>query len=139
MALVHVAEIATLAGADCYILLPTRYNLRASSRCGALTSEASAFFTAPLPKPLSSVSSFKESKMNNMSTIVLGLLVGLVAPILLGVAMAAAKIVSIGRDTLTIKKALKKTTTIGARVGSTDATATKMPERKRDAEFHPAA
>jgi hypothetical protein len=77
--------------------------------------------------------------MNNMSTIVLGLLVGLVAPILLGVAMAAAKIMSIGRDTLTIKKALKKTITIGARVGSTDATATKMPERKRDAEFHPAA
>jgi hypothetical protein len=31
MALVHAAEIATLAGAGCYILLPTRYNLRASS------------------------------------------------------------------------------------------------------------
>ncbi len=75
----------------------------------------------------------------NISTIVLGLLVGSVEPILLGVAMAAAKNTSIGRDTLTVKKALRKTTTTGARVGSKDATATKMPERKRDAEFHPAA
>jgi hypothetical protein len=52
--------------------------------------------------------------------------------------MAAAKIVSIGRGTLTIKKALRKTTT-GARVGSSDATVTKMPERKLDAEVRPAA
>jgi acyl-CoA hydrolase len=76
----------------------------------------------------------------NMLTIVLGLLVGLVAPILVGVAMAAAKIVSIGRDAFTIKKkALRKTTTTGARAGSTDATVTKMPESKRDAEIRPAA
>jgi acyl-CoA hydrolase len=76
----------------------------------------------------------------NMLTMILGLLVGLVAPILVGVAMAAAKIVSIGRHTLTIKKkALRKTTTTGARAGSTDATVTRMPERKRDAEVRPAA
>jgi hypothetical protein len=31
MALVHAADIATLAGAGCYILLPARYNLRDSS------------------------------------------------------------------------------------------------------------
>jgi len=74
----------------------------------------------------------------NMLTIVLGLLVGLVAPILLGGAMAAAKIVSIGRGALTMKKAQRKTTT-GARVGSSDATVTKMPERKPDAEGRPAA
>lgn len=74
----------------------------------------------------------------NMSTIVLGLLVGLVAPILLGVAMAAAKIASISRGTLTIKKALRKTTT-GAGVGSSNATVTKVPERKRDAYVRPAA
>ncbi len=74
----------------------------------------------------------------NMLTIVLGLLVGLVAPILLGGATAAAKIVSIGRGTLTIKKALRKTTT-GARVGSSDATVTKMPKSKPDAEGRPAA
>jgi acyl-CoA hydrolase len=76
----------------------------------------------------------------NMLTIVLGLLVGLVAPILVGVAMAAAKIVSIGRNALPIKKkALRKTTTTGARVGSTDATVTKVSERKRDAEVRRAA
>jgi hypothetical protein len=75
-----------------------------------------------------------------MLTMILGLLVGLVAPILVGVAMAAAKIVSIGRHTSTIKKkALRKTTTTGARAGSTDATVTRMPERKRDAEVRPAA
>jgi hypothetical protein len=77
----------------------------------------------------------------NMLTMILGLLVGLVAPILIGVAMAAAKIVSIGRHTLTIKKkALRKTTTTGARAaGSTGATVTRLPERKRDAEVRPAA
>ena len=73
-------------------------------------------------------------------TMILGLLVGLVAPILVGVAMAAAKIVSIGRDALTIKKkAIKKTTTTGALVGSADATVAKLPERKRGAEVRPAA
>ena len=76
----------------------------------------------------------------NMLTIVLGLLVGLVAPILVAVTMAAAKIASIGRNALTIKKkAIRKTTTTGARVGGTDATVTKMPERQRDAEIRPAA
>jgi hypothetical protein len=77
----------------------------------------------------------------NMLTIILGLLVGLVASLLVGVAMAAAKIVSIGRDALTIKKkAPRKTTTTGVRgVGSTDASVTKMLERKRDAEIRPAA
>ena len=75
-----------------------------------------------------------------MLTMILGLLVGLVAPILVGVAMAAAKIVSIGRDALTIKKkVIRKTTTTGAHVGSMDATVTKMPERKRIAEVRPAA
>ena len=76
-----------------------------------------------------------------MLTIILGLLVGLVASLLVGVAMAAAKIVSIGRDALTIKKkAPRKTTTTGIRgVGSTDASVTEMPERKRDAEIRPAA
>jgi cyanophycinase-like exopeptidase len=74
----------------------------------------------------------------NMSTIVLGLLAGLVASILSRVVMAA-KIVSIGWDTLTIKKALRKTTTTGACVGSTNATAAKMPARKQDAEVCPAA
>ena len=57
----------------------------------------------------------------NMLTIILGLLVGLVAPIVVGVAMAAAKIVSIGRDALTIKKAPRKTSTTGGGVGRTDA------------------
>ena len=137
MALVHAVEIATLAGAGCYILSPTRYNLRASSHMWGFDIRGLAFFTAPLPRPLSSVSSFKGTKMN-MSTIVLGLLVGLVAPILLGVAMAAAKIASIGRGTLTIKKALRKTTT-GARVGSSNATVAKLPERKRDTYVRPAA
>ena len=75
----------------------------------------------------------------NILTIILGLLVGLVATILIGVAMAAAKILSIGRDALTIKKAIRKMTTTSARVGSTDATVTKMPQRKRDAEIRPAA
>jgi hypothetical protein len=77
----------------------------------------------------------------NMLTIILGLLVGLVASLLVGVAMAAAKIVSLGRDALTIKKkAPRKTTTTGVRgVGSTDASVTKTLERKRDAEIRPAA
>jgi hypothetical protein len=76
----------------------------------------------------------------NISTMILGLLVGLAAPILVILAMAAAKIVSIGRDALTIKKkAPRKTTTTGARAGSTDAAVSKMPERKRDAEVRPAA
>ena len=77
----------------------------------------------------------------NTSTMILGLLVGLVAPILVVFAMAAMKIVSIGRDALTIKKkAPRKTTTTGVRgVGSTDASVTKMLERKRDAEIRPAA
>jgi len=76
----------------------------------------------------------------NISTMILGLLVGLVAPILVVLAMAAAKIVSIGRDALAIKKqGPRKTTTTGARVGSMDAAVRKMPERKRDAEVRPAA
>jgi hypothetical protein len=77
----------------------------------------------------------------NILTIILGLLVGLVAPILIGVAMAVAKIVSIGRDALTIKKkAPSKTSITGTRrVGSTDATVTKMPEREQDTEIRPAA
>ena len=77
----------------------------------------------------------------NILTIILGLLVGLVAPILVGVAMAAAKIVSIGRDALTIKnRAPSKTSITGARsVGSTNATVTEMPERERDTEIRPAA
>jgi hypothetical protein len=75
-----------------------------------------------------------------MLTMILGFLVGLVAPILVGMATAAAKIVSIGRDALTIKKkVIRKTTTTGARVGSMDATVTKMLERKRIAEVRPAA
>ena len=53
----------------------------------------------------------------NMLTMIMGLLIGLVAPILLGVAMAAAKIISIGRDALTIKKAPRKTSTTGSGVG----------------------
>ena len=76
----------------------------------------------------------------NMLTIVLGLLVGLVAPILVAVTMAAAKIVSIGRNALTIKKkAPRRTTTNGARCDSMDAAVRKMSERKRDAEVRPAA
>ena len=76
----------------------------------------------------------------NVLTITLGLLVGLVASIMVGVAMAAAKIASIGRDALTIRKrALRKTATTGARVGRADAKVTKMPERKRDTEVRPAA
>jgi hypothetical protein len=76
----------------------------------------------------------------NISTMILGLLVGLVAPILVVLAMAAAKIVSIGRDALAIKKqGPRKTTTTGARVGSMDAAVRKRPERKRDAEVRPAA
>jgi hypothetical protein len=77
--------------------------------------------------------------MMNMLTIILGLLVGLVASILVGVTMTAAKILSIGRDSLTIKKAPKKTSTTGAGVGSTDASVTEMPQRERDAEIRPAA
>ena len=77
--------------------------------------------------------------MNMLLTMIMGLLVGLVAPILLGVAMAAAKIISIGRDALTIKKAPRKTSTTGSGVGSTEASVTEMPERKRDAEIRPAA
>ena len=72
-------------------------------------------------------------------TMILGLLVGLVAPILVGVAMIAAKMVGIGRDALTIKKAPRKTTTTGAVVGSSGASVTEMPQRKRDAEIRPAA
>ena len=77
----------------------------------------------------------------NILTIILGLLVGLVAPILVGAAMTVAKIVSIGRDALTIKnRAPSKTSITGARgVGSTDATVTEMPERERDTEIRPAA
>ena len=76
----------------------------------------------------------------NMLILILGLLVGLVASILVGVTMAAAKIVSIGRDALTIKKkAPRKTTTNGARCDSMDAAVRKMYERKRDAEVRPAA
>jgi hypothetical protein len=75
----------------------------------------------------------------NMLTMIIGLLVGLVAPILLGVAMAAAKIISIGQDALTIKKAPRKTSTTGAGVSSTEASVTEMPERKRDADIRPAA
>jgi hypothetical protein len=77
----------------------------------------------------------------NILTIILGLLVGLVAPILVGAVMAAAKIASIGRDALTIKKkAPSKMSITGARgVGSTDATVTEMPERERDTEIRPAA
>jgi hypothetical protein len=52
--------------------------------------------------------------------------------------MAAAKIVSIGRGTFTMKKAQRKTTT-GARVGSSNATVAKLPERKRDTYVRPAA
>jgi hypothetical protein len=138
-ALVHAVGIYTLGGADCYILLPTRYNLRASSHIWGFYIGGPAFLPAPVPRPLSSASSFKETKMNIL-TMILGLLVGLVAPILIGGTMAAAKIASIGRSALTIrKKALRKTTTTGARVGSTDVTVTKMPERKRDADIRPAA
>ena len=76
----------------------------------------------------------------NMLKIILGLLVGLIASLLVGVAMAAAKIASIGRDALTIKKkAIRKTTTTGGRVGNTVATVAEIPERKRDAEVRPAA
>ena len=76
----------------------------------------------------------------NISTMILGLLVGLVAPILVVLAMAATKILSIGRDALTIKKmAPRKTTTNGARCDSMDAAVRKMSERKRDAEVRPAA
>jgi hypothetical protein len=77
----------------------------------------------------------------NILTIILGLLVGLVAPILVGAAMAVAKIVSIGRDALTIKKkAPSKMSITSARgVGSTDATVTEMLERGRDTEIRPAA
>jgi hypothetical protein len=76
----------------------------------------------------------------NMLTLILGLLVGLVAPILVGVLMAAVKIVSIGRDALTIKKkAPRETSTTDIGVASTDAAVTEMPQRKRDAEIRPAA
>ena len=78
--------------------------------------------------------------MMNVLTITLGLLVGLVASILVGVTMAAAKIVSISRNALTIKKAPRKTSTTGARVGSKAASSvTEMPQRKRDVEIRPAA
>jgi hypothetical protein len=75
----------------------------------------------------------------NVLTITLGLLVGLVASVLAGVAMAAAKVVSIGQDALTIKKAPRKTSTTGAGVGSAGASVKEMPQGKRDAEIYPAA
>ena len=63
--------------------------------------------------------------MMNMLTIILGLLVGLVASILVGVTMTAAKILSIGRDSLAIKKAPKK------RVQPAPVSAARMPQLRR--------
>src|SRR5215204_1276801 len=79
-----------------------QYNLRVSSDIFSFNIGGPGITLPSLTEPLLTTSSFKETKKMNMLTMIMGLLVGLVAPILLGVAMAAAKIISIGRDALTI-------------------------------------
>jgi hypothetical protein len=73
--------------------------------------------------------------------IILGGLVGLVAPVLVVVLTVGANVISISRDALwaTKKKVSRKATPTYSRVGA-DAAVIKMPERrKRDAEVRRAA
>ncbi len=74
----------------------------------------------------------------NVLPIIVGLLVGLIAPMLVAVATVAAKILSIGRDAVTGKKAPRKAAMTGTRA-FTGAAVVKMPESNRDAEARRAA